>query len=144
MLPTVTVPEARVVNDPELRFAPSGTAVGSFRIVCNGRKYEDGKWVDDGKSLWLSITCFRQLAENVAESIRKGDLVSVTGKLQTDEWESEGGEKRSRTVMIADDVSASLKFRTVRHGEGQAERATAPEPDDPWATSGGSSDEPPF
>lgn len=145
MLPIVTVPEARVVNDPELRFSPSGVAVGNFRIVCSSRKKnENDEWVDD-KTLWLSVTCFKQLAENCAESLRKGDLVSVTGKLQTDEWESEGGEKRSRTVIIADGVAASLRFRTITHGAGQAERSTSPATSDPWATGGGpSSDEPPF
>lgn len=144
MLPIVTVADARVVNDPELRFAASGVAVGSFRIVASSRKQDEkGEWVDD-KVLWLGVTCFKQLAENVAESLRKGDLVSVTGRLQTDEWESDG-EKRSRTVLIADNVAASLRFRTIRHGDGEATRSSTPAADDPW-TGGQSpqSDEPPF
>lgn len=149
MLPVVTIPEARVVNDPELRFSPSGMAVGKFRVVCNGvKKGEDGKWVDDGRVLWMSVTCFRGMAENCAESLRKGDLVSVTGKLQTDEWETENGEKRSSIGLVADEVAVSLKFRTVRHGEGQAQRSASPPESDPWASTGsssvGSQDEPPF
>jgi single-strand DNA-binding protein len=148
----VTVPEARVVNDPELRFAPSGVAVGRFRVVCNGIKKDgDGKWVsDDDHTLWLSVTCFRQLAENCAESLRKGDLVSVTGKLETDEWETEAGEKRSRTVLVADSVAASLKFRMIPHGAGRAERTSEPSSDDRWQSGGsssggeGSSEDPPF
>jgi single-strand DNA-binding protein len=146
MLPIVTIPECRVVNDPELRFSPSGVAVGNFRIVASSRKQNDqGEWVDD-RTLWLGVTCFKQLAENCAESLRKGDLVSVTGRLQTDEWESESGEKRSRTVIVADSVAASLRWRTIQHGAGQAQRSNAPDEADPWQTapSGGSTDEPPF
>lgn len=144
MLPIVTVSDARVVNDPELRYAATGTAVGSFRVVASNRKQNaQGEWEDD-KTLWLGVTCFKQLAENCAESLRKGDLVSVTGKLQTDEWETDNGEKRSRTVLIADAVSVSLRFRTILHGEGRAERTREPDPDDKWAAPRPSSDEPPF
>jgi single-strand DNA-binding protein len=147
VLPIVTVSDARVVNDPELRFAPSGTAVGNFRVVASNRKQnEQGEWVDD-KVLWLNVTCFKQIAENAAESLRKGDLVSVTGRLQTDEWETQEGEKRSRIVLIADQVAVSLRFRTIRHGEGRVERSQAAAPDaDPWATAPPTTgdDEPPF
>jgi len=146
MLPQVTV-EGRVVNDPELRFAPSGVAVGSFRLVASSRKQdESGQWVDD-KTLWLGVTCFKQLAENVAESLRRGDLVVVTGRLQTDEWESDTGEKRSRTELVANGVAASLMFRTIPHGEGRAERVSAGDApaaaSDPW-TAPPAADEPPF
>jgi single-strand DNA-binding protein len=145
VLPIVTVSEGRVVADPELRFASTGTAVGKFRVVANSRKKnEQGEWVDD-KLLWINVTCFQQLAENVAESIRKGDLVSVTGRLQTDEWETQEGEKRSQTVIIADQVAASLRFRTIRHSEGRVERSQKADPDaDPWATTPPKDDEPPF
>lgn len=145
MLPVVTVSDARVVNDPELRFSPNGVAVCNFRIVASSRKQnQQGEWVDD-KVLWLGVTCFKQLAENCAESLQKSDLVSVTGRLQTDEWETEQGEKRSRPVIIADAVAASLRFRTIRHGEGEVTRSSQPDQSDPWATGGGaSSDEPPF
>ena len=148
MLPIVTVDDATVVNDPELRFAASGTAVGSFRIVANSRKKnEQGEWVDD-KVLWLRVSCFGQLAENCAESLRKGDSVSVTGRLQTNEWETESGEKRSSTELSAYTVAASLKFRTIRHGEGKVERKAASDPQDPWAsgtTQGqAQNDDPPF
>ena len=145
MLPVLTIPEARVVRDPELRFAPSGVAVGSFRVVCSSRKKNDqDEWVDD-KTLWMDVTCFKQLAENCAESLRKGDLISVTGRLQTDEWESENGEKRSKPLLIADAVAVNLRFRTVKHGEGQVQRSSAPA-SDPWATTPAATqqDEPPF
>jgi single-strand DNA-binding protein len=138
----VTV-EGRMVNDPELRFAPSGTAVGKFRIVASSRKQVDGEWVDD-KTLWMQVTCFKQLAENCVDSLQKGDLVVVTGRLETDEWETEGGEKRSATVLVANNVAPSLMFRSVPHGEQRrAERTSAPA-EDAWSTPQGQSEDPPF
>ena len=138
--------EGTVVADPELRFSPSGVAVGSFRLVANGRKFDKDKneWVDD-KVLWMRVVCFRQLAENAVESLRKGDIAVVTGKINTDEWEDKDGQKRSAVQLVADSVAASLQFRTVAHGEGRASRSSAPsEPSgDPWA-SGAQPEEPPF
>lgn len=139
-LPQVTF-EGRLGADPELRFAPSGTAVASLRCVASSRKKEGDQWVDD-KTCWIGVTVFGQYAENVVESLQKGDQVFVSGRLQEETWETEG-QKRSRHVILADEVSVPLRFRTVRHGEGKAERAAAPAAGDPW-TSGSSADEPPF
>lgn len=152
MLPIVTI-EGRVVADPELKFSASGMAVTRIRLVASKRKQNsEGEWVDD-KTLWINATCFKQLAENVAESIAKGDIVVAVGSLQTDNWETAEGEKRSAIVLVANSISASLQFRTISHG-GRAERssgrsesaapASSSEPtSDPWANSSGS-DEPPF
>ena len=146
MLPLVTM-EGRAVTDPELRYTASGMAVAKFRMVCASRKPDpdnDGKWIDD-RLLWMQVTVFKKQAENVAESIAKGNQVSVVGRLQTDEWETEGGEKRSQVVCLADQVSVPLMFRSVAPEEGRAERTSAPAAEDPWATPGVSaSDEPPF
>lgn len=142
-LPQVSI-EGRCAIDPELRYAPSGIAVTRLRLVASSRKKdENDQWVDD-RQLWIDVTAFRQLAENVAESVAKGDLVVVNGKLQTDEWEKDG-EKRSKIALLADSVSVSLAFRTVRHGEGKAARSTSTEQaNDPWASSPSQVDEPPF
>src|SRR6188768_607385 len=103
--------EGRLVTDPELRFSPSGMAVGKFRLVSDQKKKnEAGEWVDD-KTLWLQVTCFKTLAENCVDSLAKGDLVVVTGRLQTDEWETETGDKRSATVLVANNLGPSLMFR---------------------------------
>lgn len=141
-LPLVTI-EGRVVADPELRFAPSGIAVGSFRIVASSRKKnEQDEWVDD-KTLWMGVTCFKSLAENVAESVAKGDLVVVTGRIYTDEWQTPEGEKRTAVKLNADTVSVSLQFRTVPHGGGRTERTTS-SPDTPGPAAAPPGDEPPF
>lgn len=147
-LPIVTV-EGRVVADPELRFAPSGVAVCKLRIVASSRRKNDqtGEWEDD-KTLWLNVSCFKQLAEHVAESVAKSDIIIATGTLSTHEWEHEG-QKRSQIEMAANAVAASLQFRTIPHGAGTASRSGSsgsPSSNDPWAAppvseSGG---EPPF
>lgn len=127
MLPRITL-EGRVVADPGLTFGKSGTAVCKMRLVAADRRLnqQSGEW-EDGDTLWMDVTCFKQLAENVVESVVKGDLVIVTGKIRTEEWDDrDTGAKRSKVAMIADTVSASLQFRTIPHGE--ARRTAAPAP----------------
>lgn len=141
-LPVVTM-ECRAVADPELRFSPSGVAVGSLRVVASSRKKgEDGQWTDD-KTCFINVTCFKQYAENIVESVTKGDMLLVTGRLQEETWEDKDTQqKRSRHVIIADEVAIPMRFRTVKHGEGKVERAASNEN---WAgqpQNGG--DEPPF
>jgi single-strand DNA-binding protein len=139
-LPVVSI-TGTVVADPELRFGATGTAVGKFRLAVNERVFRDGSWVDSDRHLFIGVTCFKQLAENVAESFVKGDKVVALGTLQTDEWETEAGDKRSQIVLIANDVAGSVMFRTIKHNEGRTARSTAPAEEDPWRTG---SDEPPF
>jgi single-strand DNA-binding protein len=151
MLPVVTG-EFRVVADPDLRFAPSGVAVGKIRAVASSRKKnEDGEWVDD-KTCWVNLVCFKRLAENVAETFEKGDLVLVTGKLQPEDWEDKDGNKRTSVNIIVDTIGPSVTFNAARpmRGErssnsgGNQSSGQAPAPSsDPWST-GNASDEPPF
>lgn len=125
MLPRITM-EGRVVADPGLTFGQSGTAICRMRMVAADRKLnqQSGEW-EDGDTLWMDVTCFKQLAENVVESVVKGDLVVVTGKIRTEEWDDrDTGGKRSKVALIADTVSASLQFRTIPHGEARARVAT--------------------
>lgn len=149
--------EGRVAADPTLRFASSGTAIGGLRVVADERKKNEstGEW-ETSRTCWVNVTLFKQEAENMVESISKGDLVIVTGRLETREYETQGGEKRTSVDVIADSVSPSLKWsvakpvkaeRTQGSSSGsQASTSTrmADKPDDPWATPAGQSDEPPF
>lgn len=144
MLPRITV-EGTAVADSELRFSQSGTAVGRLRLVAQDRKLnrETNEW-EDGDQLWIDVTCFKQLAEHVAESVLKGDRVLVTGKIRTEEWnDRETGEKRSKVALIADSVAVSLQFRPVPHTS-RVSRSSSPDEADPFASSGGQADEPPF
>jgi len=129
-----------MVDDPDLRFSPQGKAVARLRLVANDRKKEGDQWVD-GDTLWINATVFGKPAENAAESLKKGDLVVVTGRLRTESWESDG-QKKSAIVLIADQVAADLTFRVLPHGgAGHAAAAAeigADQGQDPWATPVGS------
>lgn len=137
-LPRMTV-SGRLAADPELKFTQSGKAVTRIRVVASDRVKVGDEW-KDGDTLWISVTCWDRLAENVAESTKKGDLVIVTGRLLTEEWTDREGNKRSAITMKADSVGADLTFRVLPHG-GAAHAAVAeergiPDPageDDPWA-----------
>jgi single-strand DNA-binding protein len=142
MLPRIYM-ECRAAADPDLRFAQSGAAVCRLRLVASDRRKnpQTDAW-EDGDTLWINATCFKQLAENVAESVQKGDLLVVTGKIKTDEWTTQEGDKRSTIAMICDTVAVDMKFRVVRHGEGRVERSQQQPASDPWTA--GQADEPPF
>lgn len=142
--------EFRVVADPELRFTPSGKAVGNVRLVANSRKKEGEEWVDD-KVVWLNGSIWDREAENMVESIERGMLVEVRGRLETREWEKDG-EKRQSTEIKIDSISPSLKYATAKVSKvertgGSAPaaepKAEAPPVEDPWATPP-PGDEPPF
>lgn len=134
-VPRITI-SGRLAEDPELRFTQAGKAVCRLRLVASDRVKDGDQW-KDGDTLWISATCWERLAENVAESTKKGDLVIVTGRLVTEEWTDREGNKRSAITLKVDTVGADLTFRTLPHGgkvhEDRAASVGAPT-DDPWAT----------
>ena len=104
---TVTV-VGNVTRDPELRFTPGGAPVANFGLAWNRKDQNDEEVVS-----FFDITCWRSLAENVAESITKGQRVIVYGRLDYRSWENQEGERRSKVEIIADDVAPSLKWATA-------------------------------
>jgi single-strand DNA-binding protein len=98
-----------LVADPELTFSKNGMAVCKFRVATNERKYDktSNEWKDGPTSYW-HVTAFRKLAENVAESLAKGNTVIVVGKVAIEQYETAQGEKRNKTEIIADKVGAEL------------------------------------
>ncbi len=109
---TVTV-IGNVTRDPELRYLNSGTALASFGVAWNNRyKDRNGEQVED--TSFFDVTCWRDLADNVAESISKGDRVIVYGKLEQRSWETQDGEKRSKVEIVADEVAPSLRWATAQ------------------------------
>lgn len=126
--------------NPELRFTQSGAAVASFTVVCQPRRMnrQTNEW-EDGDATFLRCSVWRQLAENVAESLAKGDRVMVQGLLKQRSYDTSEGEKRTVMEVAADEVGPSLKWkaasvdRVKREGGQQANRPAGPE-DDPWAT----------
>jgi single-strand DNA-binding protein len=108
---TVTV-VGNVTRDPELRFTPSGAAVATFGLAWN-RRSTNARGETEEQVSFFDVTCWRQLAENIAESLTKGTRVVVYGRLEQRSWETGEGEKRSKVEIIADDVAPSLRWATA-------------------------------
>lgn len=110
---TVTI-IGNVTRDPELRFTNSGMAVASFGVAINtGRRNpQTGQW-EEGEPSFFDVSCFREMADNVAESLQKGTRVIVTGRLNQRTWQTDTGEKRSKVEIIADEVGPSLRWATA-------------------------------
>ena len=91
------------------RQTADGTPVASFRMISNERRRDrvSGEWVD-GDRLYVEVTCWRRLADNVEASIVLGDPVVVTGRVYTREYEVAGGERRSVMALEAHAVGAEL------------------------------------
>ncbi|MBA2724564.1 MAG: single-stranded DNA-binding protein [Actinobacteria bacterium] len=98
-----------VTDDPELRYTPAGAAVANFTVAVNSRKRVGEQWEDKLEG-FFRCTVWRDLAENVSESITKGTRVLVTGKLQEQRWEEKDGAKRSRVEIQVDEIGPSLKW----------------------------------
>jgi single-strand DNA-binding protein len=102
-----------LVEDPELRFTGNGTAVANLRVAVTQRIQQDGTW-RDGETSFFKINVWRGQAENLADSLSKGDRVMVSGRLRQRSWETPEGDKRSVTELEADEVGASLKWATAK------------------------------
>jgi single-strand DNA-binding protein len=135
-----------LVDDPELRFTPSGAAVAKFRIASTPRTFDrqTNEW-KDGESLFLTCNVWRQPAENVAESLQKGMRVIVQGRLQQRSYETKEGEKRTVFEVEVEEVGPSLRNATAKvtkaqrqqSGGGQQQRANSSAQQDPWGSQGG-------
>ena len=133
-----------LVDNPEMRFTPSGVAVASFRIASTPR-YRDSKSGDwkDGDTLFLTCQAWRLVAENVAESLEKGMRAIVVGRLRQRSYETKEGEKRTVYELEADEVGPALSRATAKvtkvSRSGQSNGQAGGEADGSWP-----SDEPPF
>lgn len=124
---TVTI-SGNTTREPEMRFTRTGTAVANFAVAVNRSRKVGDEW--ETETSFIDVTCWSQLAENVAESVSKGARVTVTGRMEQESWETEAGDKRSKIVVVADDVALSLKWATgsvqkTERGSGQ-QRETVP------------------
>lgn len=102
--------------DPEVRFTAAGKAVAEIRVMVNRRVRNDAGdgYVDAEPTAW-TCTIWGGPAENVAESLTKGDRVLVTGRVETDTWTDQAtGEKRTKPVVIVEEIATSLTWATAR------------------------------
>ena len=160
--PSITV-VGNMTDDPTLRFTPSGAAVANFTVASTPRTFDKARNEHvDGETLFMRCTAWRDLAENVAESLTKGDRVVVQGRLVSRSWEDKDtGAKRTAFELQVDEVGPSLRYATAKvtkatgqrvQDRGQQRQGPA---EDPWAQPGGQQqigwgqpqpryDEPPF
>lgn len=163
---TVITVVGNLVDDPELRFTPSGAAVAKFRVASTPRTFDrqTNEW-KDGESLFLTCSVWRQAAENVAESLTRGTRVVVQGRLKQRSYEDREGVKRTVYELDVEEVGASLKNATAKitktsgrggqgggfgggqqgggqggggwgGGPGGGQQGGGTPADDPWATGG--------
>src|SRR5882724_4838133 len=112
---TIITLVGNLVDDPELRFTPSGAAVAKFRVASTPRFLDKAtnEW-KDGESLFLTCNVWRQAAENVAESLQRGMRVIVSGRLKQRNYETKEGEKRTVYEVEVDDVGPSLRNASAK------------------------------
>ncbi len=147
---TVITVVGNLTDDPELRFTPNGAAVTSFTVASTPRTLDkaSGEW-KDGDALFLRCSVWRQPAENVAESLKRGTRVIVLGRLRQRSYETKEGEKRTVVELEVDEIGPSLRYAQAKVAKmersggfgGRAEN-TATVKDDPWTSP--ATDEPPF
>jgi single-strand DNA-binding protein len=110
----------------DLRFVRSerGTPLASFRLASTERRYDRGRgeWTD-GRTSFVTVVCWRSLAENAAASLRKGDPVVVFGRLRVVPWEREDGRAGTSVEVVAHAIGHDLSRGT------SAFRRTRREPD---------------
>ena len=104
-LPQITITEATLVADPELRYANNGNSVANFRVACNSRRKnpQTDQW-EDGDTTFLSVSAFGGLAENVASRFKKGSKVNIAGQLKQREYEKDG-QRRTVYEVTANSVA---------------------------------------
>lgn len=149
-----------VTKEPELRFTPSGAAVANFTVAVNERrKNAAGEW-EDGDATFYECAAWKEMAENVAESIERGSRVVLSGKLKARNYDRQDGSRGTSLDVTVDEIGPSLRWATAKvtrsggngggnRGNGGGNAGAAPAANnsggDPWggaAQSGG--DEPPF
>jgi len=126
-----------LTDDPELKFTPNGAAVASFRIAVTPRVKDGDTW-RDGETSFFRVNAWRDLAENLTESLGKGARVIVVGQLKARTWETPEGEKRSVVEVTAEEVGPSLRWATATPERTSRPKATA------GKGAGQFNDEPPF
>lgn len=138
---TITI-VGNLTADPELRFTPSGAAVANFTVASTPRTFnkQTNEW-DDGETLFLRCSIWREAAENVAESLHRGTRVIVTGHLKSRSYETKEGEKRTSMELDVQEVGPSLRYASAKvvkaeRGDARSQQQQRQQMGDPWATGG--------
>ncbi|WP_120520797.1 single-stranded DNA-binding protein [Arthrobacter celericrescens] len=115
-----------LVAAPELSYGESGVAHAKLRVAVNQRvQGADGAW-QDGEPVFHNVSAFRALAENAANSLKKGDPVTVAGELEFRTYEKDG-ERREARRIVADTIGPDLRFGTAVYQRASHTAATGPD-----------------
>ena len=133
-MPTTTIrlPEqnsvtmvGRLTRDPEMRFTAKGQAICRFDIAVN-RRYKDatGVWQDDVS--YVPVVVWGESANRCGERLKKGMPVHVEGRLQSRQWETKEGQKRTSLEVIARRVQFLSRVSGETEGSGETADTAAP------------------
>ena len=104
-IPTIS-DVAGLVSEPSIRFTQNNKPVANVRVAFNDSRFNDQtRQFETTKSFFVDCTAWDHTAERLAEQFRKGDQVYIEGRLETEQWETPQGEKRSKP---------NLTIRTIR------------------------------
>ena len=126
-----------VTREPEGRYTPSGAFVVEFGLAVNESWIPKGGGDRQERTHYFDVTVWRELAENVVETITKGMRVCIEGKMDFQSWEDTDGNKRNKLKVLAEEVSPSLRWATAvvtknaPRGGGRGEPAGAERYDEP-------------
>lgn len=123
---TVTTIVGNLTGDPELRFTPSGVGVANFTVASTPRALNrlTNEW-EDGETLFMRCSVWRDAAGHVAASLTRGARVIVSGRLRSRSFETREGEKRTIVELDVDEVGPSLRYADAKVT--RAERSTTGE-----------------
>lgn len=109
---TVTV-VGNLTRDPELRFTPTGVAKATLGVAVNRRwmNRQTNEWEE--ATSFFNVVCWREMAENVGESLVQGQRVVITGRLEQRSWETDEGDRRSVVEIVANEIGPSLRWATA-------------------------------
>ena len=132
---TMTI-KGRAGSDASLRFTPNGKATADFSVADTPRRKNEqtGQFEDAGPTLWQRVQVWGPEAEKAAEEVRKGSLVSVSGRVKADEWQDkQTGELRKSTTLVADVVYVHPP-KESQGGQQRPQQGYGQPQDDPWGS----------
>ncbi|MCL4446227.1 MAG: single-stranded DNA-binding protein [Actinobacteria bacterium] len=103
-----------ITRDPELRFTNTGQPTASFGLAVNRRwqNRQTQEWEE--ATSFFDVVCWREMAENVSESLVRGARVVVAGRLEQRTWQTAEGDNRSKVEVVADEIGPSLRWATAQ------------------------------
>lgn len=117
-------------GDPDIHYNPNGMAICNFSLATNwGKKGADGDW--QNFTDWHKVVCFGSYAEKAAENLKKGDCAMIEGTIRYESWETEEGEKKYATKIIANrlDVMTTTPKTEEPEPETEQKNELAPSPE---------------